>query len=307
MSDSKSKRVGVVMGGFSHEREISLRTGAAVLKALIAKGYHAIKVDPKEDGLAKLSLEQIDVAFISLHGRYGEDGCIQGYLEMQHIPYTGSGVFSSALCYDKMRTKNYLKPFGVALPQHELVKKGDDVNVVSQSIKIKLPLIVKPNREGSTIGIKIVTGPNDLVGAINEALQFCDEVLIEEFIRGTEVTVGVLADKALALVEIAPKSGFYDYQAKYTAGMTEYFTPARINASLTKKIQKISEEIVARLDCRGSPRLDFIIDDRGDTYFLEINTIPGMTETSLLPKAAKVAGIEFDELCEKILLAARLD
>ncbi len=307
MDDWKSKKIAVVMGGFSREREVSLRGGAAVLQALQSKGYNAVKVDPKEDGLQALANGKFDAAFLVLHGRYDEDGCMQGFLEINKIPYTGSGVFTSALSFDKLHTKAFLAPLGVTMAKHVLIKKADDIAASVSVLKLSTPVIVKPNREGSTIGMTIVRDKNELAAAIANGLNFCDEVLVEEFITGTEVTSSILNGKALPLVEIAPKSGFYDYQSKYTAGMTEYHVPARIDAGVAKKIADISEKIAAALGCRGTPRADYIVDKNGTPYFLEINTIPGMTATSLLPKAAKATGIEFADLCEMILKTARLD
>jgi D-alanine--D-alanine ligase len=302
----KNKRVAVILGGLSKERDVSLRSGEAVYKALVVKGYQVMKFDPKTDDFNDLKTKT-DVAFVVLHGRYGEDGCLQGLLESFKIPYTGSGVTSSALCFSKILTKLFLKNIHVVMPKDWIVTASDNIPEVIAKNKFALPVIVKPNREGSTIGMSIVRDQKDLAKAIKNALEYDDEILVEEFIKGTEVTVSVLNGKALPPVEIAPKSGFYDYESKYTVGKTEYFVPARIDKKVADHLVKISERIVKEMGCRGTPRIDYIINDKGEAYFLEVNTIPGMTETSLLPKAAQAVGLGFAELCEEILASAKLN
>lgn len=302
----KNKRITVILGGLSKEREISLRSGEAVYKALVAKGYQVTKFDPKIDDFNDLKTKT-DVAFVVLHGRYGEDGCMQGLLESFKIPYTGSGVTSSALCFSKILTKLFLKNLHVVMPKDWIVTTGDNIDALISKNKVSLPMIVKPSREGSTIGMSIVRDQKDLAKAIKTALEFDDQILVEEFIKGMEVTVSVLNGKALSSVEIVPKSGFYDYESKYTVGKTEYFVPARIDKKMAEHLAKVSEKIVKEMACRGTPRIDYIINDKGEPYFLEVNTIPGMTETSLLPKAAKAVGMEFADLCEEILKSAILD
>lgn len=293
------------MGGLSREREISLRSGEAVYRALVAREYQVMKFDPKTDDFNDLKTKT-DVAFVVLHGHYGEDGCIQGLLETFKIPYTGSGVTSSALCFNKILTKLFLKNINVMMPNDWIVTAGENIDGMISKNKVTLPVIVKPSREGSTIGMSIVREQKELAEAIKNALEYDDKILVEEFIKGTEVTVSVLNGKALPPVEIVPKSGFYDYESKYTVGKTEYFVPARIDKKVADHLAKISEKIVKEMGCRGMPRVDYIINEKGDACFLEVNTIPGMTETSLLPKAAKAVGLEFAELCEEILKSASL-
>lgn len=307
MATHKSKRILLILGGLSAERDVSLRTGTAIGKALEELGHEVIKWDPQEDGYASLMTATADAAFIALHGRYGEDGTIQGILESLKIPYTGSGILSSALCYDKVRTKIFLEHYGVTTPSFALYLAEENPEDFIKNLKMKMPIIVKPNREGSTIGMTIVKHREDLKKALALAAQSGSEILVEDFIEGTEVTVGVLNGKSLPVVEIAPKSGFYDYESKYTPGKTEYHVPARISAEMTKYLCEVSEKIFSWMGCRGCARMDYILAAGNKSYFLEVNTIPGMTETSLVPKAAKGAGVSFVSLCEEILKGATLD
>lgn len=304
---TRIKKVTVIRGGIASEREVSLRSGAAVAKVLRERGYDVMEFDPADGDISALMAFGAEAAFIALHGAGGEDGSIQGLLEVLRIPYTGCGVMASAVCYDKILTKLALKPYKVLTPPSWVVHIKDDLAVFLRQTKIKFPVIVKPSREGSTIGITIVKKRADLPLAIREAAKFCDDILIEAFIRGRELTAGIIDGQSLPLIEVAPKSGFYDYKSKYTPGQTEYLLPAPIAASLARKISTISEKIYAWLGCCGAARLDYIVDKKGKPWFLEINTIPGMTATSLLPKAAAAAGMNFGDLCERILVGARLD
>lgn len=307
MATHKKKKILLILGGLSAEREVSLKTGAAIGKALETLGHEVVKFDPKIDGYETLMKSAAEVAFIALHGRYGEDGTIQGILESLKIPYTGSGILSSALCYDKVRTKIFLQHYGVTTPLFALYLASENSKDFIENLKMKAPVIVKPNREGSTIGMTIVKKMEDLENALALAAKSGTEILVEDFIQGTEVTVGVLNGKALPVIEIAPKSGFYDYESKYTPGKTEYHVPARISVEMEAHLRDLSEKIFSWMGCRGCARMDYILAGDGQPYFLEVNTIPGMTETSLVPKAAKGAGIEFVDLCEEILQGATLD
>lgn len=290
------------MGGLSKERDVSLRTGAAISKALRDLGYEVVDIDVGPDVAGRLVEKRVEVAFIALHGRYGEDGTIQGLLEIMGIPYTGSGPLPSGICMDKDLTKRLVGPWGVPLPKWKMVRRDEEVSFSSPPLN--LPLIVKPNQEGSTIGMSIVREEREFQSAVEMAFTHDETVLIEELIVGVEVTVAVLEGRALPPLEIVPRSGFYDYASKYTQGMTEYIVPARISKTMTQEIQKTSEMIFSRLGLSGVVRLDFMISDR--PYFLEVNTIPGMTETSLVPKMATAAGISFGSLCETILKGAVL-
>lgn len=303
----KRKKVLLILGGLSAERDVSLKTGAAIGKALEELGHEVVRWDPQMDGYASLMQSTAEVAFVALHGRYGEDGTIQGVLESLKIPYTSSGILSSALCYDKVRTKIFLEHYGITTPSFAVYLASENSEDFIRNLKMKIPVIVKPNQEGSTIGMTIVKKIEELKNALALAAKSGAEVLVEDFIEGTEVTVGVLNGKSLPVVEIAPKSGFYDYESKYTPGKTEYHVPARILAEMEKHLREESEKIFFWMNCRGCARMDYIVASDGKPYFLEVNTIPGMTETSLVPKAAKGAGIDFVHLCEEILQGATLD
>ncbi len=307
MFQFKNKKIGVLLGGLSREREVSLRSGKAVALALKSQGYDVIEIDVDVTLPEKLKSEKIDVAFIVLHGRYGEDGAVQGLLEMMQIPYTGSGVLASAVAMDKILTKRLLVERGFLTPMFAaLDTTTSTIAETLENFSLSFPVIVKPSREGSTIGIQIVEEFSKLEVALREVSQLDSRVLIEEKVKGTEVTAGILNGTTLPLIEVVPKSGFYDYQSKYTKGATEYILPARISPELELEIQKTSLEIYHELGCEGVARADYIIDEDGDAWFLEINTVPGMTETSLIPKAAAHVGISFEDLVEKILDSSRL-
>ncbi len=292
------------MGGLSREREVSLRSGRAVASALRSRGYQVIEVDVDRHVAEKLVKEKIEVAFLALHGRYGEDGSIQGLLEILGVPYTGAGPMGSSVSLDKGLTKQIVSAVGVKTPQWQMIEK-DKIDSLKTS-PFPLPIIVKPNREGSTIGMSIVRHTDEFKPALQKAAD-CDEtILIEQFISGTEVTVGIIEGQALPVLEIVPKGGFYDFTSKYTKGMTEYIVPARISEGVREEVTKATEKVFSLLKLSGFARADYIIDAQGQSYFLEINTIPGMTETSLVPKAAVAAGISFEDLCERVLKKASL-
>lgn len=297
----KNKKIGVLMGGLSAEREISLRSGNACLKALVSRGYNAAAIDAGRDLPFRLRDEGIEVAFIALHGRHGEDGTVQGLLEIMGIPYTGSGVLASAIAINKAVTKDVLISKGIRTPGFVTLNGTED----AVSLKMTFPVVVKPAKEGSTIGINIVKDRDGLAPALAEAFRFDSLVVIEEFVKGIEVTVSVLDGKPLAIVEVRPKSGFYDFHSKYTAGMTEYICPAEISGESRDVCKQMAVSVYEAIGCSGAARVDMIIDEAGPQV-IEINTIPGMTETSLLPKAAACEGISFEDLVEKILDGASL-
>ena len=298
-------RIGVLLGGMSTEREISLKSGTAVYHALIQKGYSVVAIDVGRDIYSKITKEKIDIAFIALHGKYGEDGTIQGLLEIMGIPYTGSGVLASAISINKALAKKLFILNRIPTPAFKIVKKG---TVVDNAIfkDLGLPFIVKPNSQGSTIGVSIVNDKNEASYAIKKALKYDDTALIEKFIKGRELTVGILCNKALPIIEIRPKKAMYDFKAKYTKGMTEYIAPAPLSKMLEKRLFDYALKAFNTLGCSGTARVDIMLDKRNKPYVLEVNTIPGMTELSLLPKAAACAGISFPELVEKILLNVQL-
>ncbi len=303
----KGKKIAVLMGGTSREREISLKSGQACLTALQAKGYRALPVDAKENLPEVLKALAVEVAFVALHGRRGEDGTVQGLLEVMGIPYTGSGVLSSALALDKVQAKRIMEAEMIPTPDHRLVHypQGLSSPLADPDFLIP-PLMVKPAREGSTLGASRVDKEADLLPAIELAYSHDRTLLVERFIPGQEIAAGIIDGEALPLIEICPGHGHYDYAAKYTAGSTDYLVPARLNEKLASVCQELALKLYQALDCRGQARVDLIVDSGGQPYFLELNTIPGMTETSLLPKAAAAAGISFNDLVERILLGASL-
>ena len=296
---SSRGKVAVLMGGPSSEREISLLSGKAVLKALQARGVDAHAFDPAERPLAALAAEGFRRAFIALHGRFGEDGTVQGALETMAIPYTGSGVMASALAMDKWRTKMLWLQAGLPTPRYRVLTAEADWNAVAKDIG--LPLIVKPAREGSTIGISKVARVEALAKAYADAARHDPLVLAEQFIAGSEVTASILGDKALPVIRIEAPGGNYDYQNKYFSDETRYFCPSGLPADLEKRIQAISIEAFRLLDCRGWGRADLMIDAAGKPWLLEMNTSPGMTAHSLVPMAAREAGMSFDDLVMAIL------
>ncbi len=295
-----NKRIGVLMGGLSSERDISLKTGNLVAASLRKSGYPVATIDVGRDLPSQLVHEGVEAAFVALHGRYGEDGCVQGLLEVMGIPFTGSGVAASAICMDKHLSKKLFEYHGIPTPKFSVYRreKGD------KPAALRYPLVVKPCREGSTIGIGIVSKDTELDPAIENAARYGGPVILEEYIEGKEITAGILNDKPLPLVEIIPKEGFYDFRTKTTSGMAEYVVPAKLSPSVTKNIKAIALQVHQATGCCYVSRVDFRVDPAGQPYVLEVNTIPGMTETSLLPQAAREAGIGYDELVEMILSSA---
>jgi D-alanine--D-alanine ligase len=293
------------MGGPSTEREISLKSGKAVYKTI--KGCHInaiaidIKTEDKEENIRLLRSKKIDCAFLALHGRFGEDGQIQKILEDIHLPYTGSGISASRLAMDKVASRKIFEGYGLKVPQYEVLGRNTNWKI---DYDFGFPLVVKPATHGSSIGLSIVDRKEGLEEAVNLAFSFDQRVVVEEYIVGREVTVGILEEQALPVIEIVPKKRFFDYEAKYQPGMTDYIVPAKIPEKLAKKIQKVALMAHKLLGCFGCSRVDMILDKYNLPFVLEVNTIPGMTETSLLPKAAKIQGIGFDELCIKLIKLA---
>lgn len=304
-SDLHKYRIAVLMGGLSAEREVSLKTGQAVHRALLENGCNAVALDVGRDLPKQLSAAQTELAFICLHGRHGEDGTVQGLLEMMQIPYTGSGVMASSVAMDKVVTKQILLYHEISTPGFLTFRAGEDRGTLLARCR-HFPLVVKPSREGSTIGISIAHDRDQLEAGLDEALRHDDMVLIEDFIQGDEVTVSVLNGVALPIIKIVPKSGFYDYASKYTPGQTEYLLPAPLSAVLYNRLQEVAVAACRALSCRGAARVDFMVRER-EFFCLEVNTIPGMTATSLLPKAAAAAGVPFNELVMQILADAGLN
>ena len=303
----KNKKVAVLLGGTSKEREISLRTGTAIAQALKRRGYDVREIDVASgrELVASINKERPDVVVVALHGKLGEDGCVQGLLEMMRLPYTGGGVLASAVGMDKVVCNQLARSMGIPCPEAYLFDANVD-DVKALKLPFSLPVIVKPSREGSTINMTIVKEASGLAGALRQAAESDNKILVERYVDGREVTVGVLNGMALPTLEIAPKSGFYDYTSKYTKGMTEYIVPARISESCGKRLQDWSQKIYQAIECEGTARVDFVVTSDESAFFLEINTIPGMTELSLVPKAAAHMGLGFEDVCERLLDGARL-
>jgi len=297
-------KVAVLMGGRSAERAVSLKSGSMVLGALKKKGMDAHAFDPKERGLSELIQERFNRAFIALHGRYGEDGTIQGALELVGIPYTGSGVLGSALAMDKWRTKLVWQASGVPTPHSELLTRESDPHGVST--RLGLPLMVKPANEGSSIGMTKVKSARDLPEAYALAANYDRVVIAEAFVDGVELTVGVLGDTALPLIKLETPREFYDYEAKYSAEDTRYIIPCGLPPGAERVIQDEALRAFRILGCSGWGRVDLMLDRKGKPYFLEVNTSPGMTDHSLVPLAARHAGSSFEDLCLRILELAQL-
>jgi len=299
MSKSFGK-VAVLFGGKSGEREVSLKSGSAVLAALLRKGVDAHAFDPAERDLHEL--DQFDYAFISLHGRFGEDGTIQGALELMEIPYTGSGVLASSVGMDKWRTKLLWRSAGIATPDFELIDANSDFAAVES--RLGLPLFVKPANEGSSIGISKVKQAGNLKAAYELAAKSDPLVIAEKFVGGGEYTVGILGEQALPIIRIVPANEFYDFDAKYLRDDTQYLCPCGLTAAKEAQIQAEALQAFRAIGGRGWGRVDFLMDESGKHYFLEVNSSPGMTDHSLVPMAAKAAGIGFDDLVMQILSMA---
>jgi D-alanine-D-alanine ligase len=302
--DMKNRRIAVLMGGLSAEREVSLASGASVHKALLARGYDVVAIDMGRDLAQALIREKVEIAFICLHGRYGEDGAVQGLLEVMGIPYTGSGVLASAMAMNKIFAKKVFEACGLTVAQYRVVRRGGEASL--ETLGFSLPVVVKPSQEGSSVGVSIVRRVEDMGPALDAAFAYDEEILVEEFIKGREIQVGILEERALGAIEIVPKKEFYDYEAKYTAGMAEHILPAPLSPGLYRQVLRLGEEAHGALGCSGYSRVDFLVTERDECYLLEVNTLPGMTSLSLLPEIAKGAGIGFEDLVEKILVSASL-
>jgi D-alanine-D-alanine ligase len=311
MNGSRRKRVGVIMGGSSGEREVSLRSGVAVARALEARGHDVVRLALGESFGVELGqtleLAQLDAAFLALHGRLGEDGCVQGLLELARIPYTGSSVLASALAMDKLKAKEMFRLHNVPTPAYYAVDENQDMaDLEAIHGSFGFPVMVKPRGEGSSLGLTKAHNLPELARALDAAFAFDDTAIVERFITGTEINVAVLDGRVLGAIEIAPKGGVYDYAAKYTPGATEYFMPARLPPTRYRGVLNLADRAVRALGCTGAARVDLLVTNSENEYVLEVNTLPGMTETSLLPKIAAGAGYDFGRLCEAMLEGARL-
>jgi len=288
-------RIGVLYGGWSSEREISILSGRRVASALENRGYEVVEIDVGRDIADVLSNNHIDMAYVMLHGKPGEDGTIQGLLETVGIPYTGSGVLASALAINKVLTKKVFQFSEILTPEFKYPVNSD-------KIPFDPPYLIKPVSEGSSVGMTLVRDKEQHRKAISKAREYGDS-FAEKYINGKEITIGILGDLALPILELVPKKEFYDYEAKYTKGMTEFIIPARLDDAMTKKSKEIALKAHRALGCRDFSRVDFVV-ERGNAYVIEVNTIPGMTELSDIPAEARAMGIEYDELVEQILKLA---
>jgi D-alanine-D-alanine ligase len=304
VSGNRFGRVAVLLGGRSAEREVSLKSGGMVLAALRQAGVDAHPFDPRDRGLEELIRERFDRVFIALHGRYGEDGTMQGALELLGIPYTGSGVLASALAMDKWRTKLVWQSAGVPTPRYELLTAGTDFAAVAG--RLGLPIMVKPANEGSSIGMSKVRSADALDEAYALAANYDPVVIAEQFVDGVELTGGILGRTALPLIRLETPRDFYDYEAKYLADDTRYILPCGLPEAHERAICEVGLRAFDALGCRGWGRVDLMLDRAGNPYFLEVNTSPGMTDHSLVPMAARHAGIPFEDLCVRILESATL-
>lgn len=296
-------KVAVLFGGTSAEREVSLNSGSRVLAALQGQGIDAHAFDPAEQALD--ALKGYDRAFIALHGRHGEDGTIQGALEVMHIPYTGSGVLASALAMDKFRTKMLWRAAGLTIPDYAILSADSDFADIEE--ELGLPLFVKPAREGSSIGVTKIKTHDSLYLAYAEAARHDPLVIAEKGVMGGEYTCGILGDQALPIIKIEPATDWYDYEAKYNRDDTRYLCPCGLSEEKEKEIRKASLEAFRILGGRGWGRVDFLMDEEGNYYFLEVNTAPGMTDHSLVPMAARVAGMDYPTLVRRVLELAAND
>ena len=302
----KKKRIGVLMGGMSSEREVSLMSGGAILQALLESGYNAVSVEADEILPQRLREEKIEVAFIGLHGSLGEDGSVQGLLEMMRIPYTGSGILASALAMNKAVSRQIFQQNGLPVPRSIFLAQQPGGGMDPRKIPLPFPVVIKPCQEGSSVGVTIVSHPRDLLPAAEKAFGYGGGILVEEFIKGREIQVGILDEVALGAIEIVPKVEFYNYEAKYTDGLAEHLFPAPLPEREYRKALDLGVQAHRLLGCEGGTRVDLLYREPGEFFVLEVNTLPGMTPMSLLPDIARGVGILFPELVERILGGARL-
>ncbi|MDX2083048.1 MAG: D-alanine--D-alanine ligase [Rickettsiales bacterium] len=302
------KHIAVLMGGWNSEREVSLQSGEAVYKALLKLGYRTTKIDFSRQIFSQIQEVKPDIIFNALHGQYGEDGRVQGFLDILNIPYTHSGILASAICMDKVLTRKICDTVAIKSPRYEVLKKNSDAENKDKLFAIGKPFVIKPINEGSSIGVEVIL-PNNQFDLANYHWQYGDEVIVEEYIAGQEIQVAVMDNKALGAIEVRPHGLFYDYKCKYTKGMTDYIMPAQVSAEKYSEILDLAQRCHKVLGCSGISRIDFILNNKNDGdnnfYLLEANTHPGFTETSLVPKIAKHVGISFEEIVEYLLKSAR--
>jgi len=318
------KRIGVLMGGLSSERDVSIRSGLAIYQGLQERGYNAVPVDVDRDVVAVLKKEKVKLAFLALHGGSGENGAMQGLLEVLGIPYTGSGVMASALAMDKEMSKKIFSYHGLPVAPFLVVRKRAAKKTGSKKVHgdvgvdatgaytfpefprphFAMPWVVKPAAEGSSIGVSIIKEEKELTAGLEKTFSLGDRLIIEQFIKGKELHIGILGERILGGVEVRPSLEFYNYAAKYTAGLTEYIIPPEVDEDAYAAAGEMALKAHMILGCSGASRVDFIVDENGRPHVLEVNTLPGMTTTSLLPKIARSAGLEFNDLIEEIIRLA---
>lgn len=310
MKNLKNKKIAVLCGGRSGERDVSLRSGQRVFDSLKKQGFDVSQFDLSDDLIAQLKKKKIDIVYIALHGRYGEDGTVQGMLEIANIPYTGSKVLASALAMNKLAAKRIFDAVGIPTPRFIEINSRTDIAAQADRIKriFPFPLVVKPVSEGSSLGVSIIKKEDDLERTLVKAIKEYQDIFVEEYIKGKEVTVGIIGRdedlQALPVLELVPRKDFYDFEAKYTSGMTQFILPARLPGPLYEKVQATALKAHLALGCYGVSRADIIVSQDHVPYVHEVNSIPGMTEHSDLPAEAAHAGITFDELVVKILASA---
>jgi D-alanine-D-alanine ligase len=296
------KRIGVLAGGISAERDVSLRSGKAVYNALLSLGCNAVFIDVMNNLCEDLKREKIDIAFIALHGGHGENGAVQGLLEVMGIAYTGSGILASALAMDKEASKKIFLYHGIPVAPFVVIKRDNFKSQISNlKSQVNMPWVVKPAAEGSSIGVSIVNREEELADSLENAFSYGERIIIEKYIKGKEVQIGILGQTVLGGVEVRPSKEFYSYEAKYTPGLTEYILPPDVDYSSYEALKNAALRAHNALGCKGATRVDFILSESNDPYILEVNTIPGMTETSLLPKIARLSGLDFPGLIEEML------
>lgn len=308
----KSKKIAVLCGGWNSEREVSMRSGNGVFDALINLGYDAVKINFTRNIFYDLTTHKPDIVFIALHGKFGEDGKIQGLLDILDIPYTHSGLMASAICMDKVLTRKICSQSQILSPKYEILKKNELQNNLDKIQRFEKPFVIKPISEGSSVGVEIIM-PNDKFNISYYNWQYGNEIIIEKYIAGQEIHIGIFDGKALGAIEVRPHGLFYDYNCKYTRGMTDYIMPAEISEDKYQEVLKLAEICYDTIGCRGISRVDFILNNKkiedfepdNQFYLLEVNTHPGFTPTSLLPKIAKYVGISFEEIVEFLIKNAK--
>lgn len=301
-----AEKVAVLFGGTSAEREVSLKSGQAVLKALLAKGVNAYGIDTQDYSIMQLKDDGFTKAFIALHGRGGEDGITQAILTYQNIPYTGSDVLSSALTMDKLKTKQVWQSSNLPIADYVMIEKDQPYDVQKIVDQLGLPLFVKPSHEGSSVGMSRVNAPQELKQALNQAFQYDNAVMVESFLSGAEYTVAIVGEEVLPSIRIKPSATFYDYNAKYLSDETQYFCPSGLDFEQEQALRSLALRAYQAVGCRGWGRVDVMFNDAGKPHLLEVNTAPGMTNHSLVPMAAKQYGWSFDDLVYQILLLAKI-